>query len=133
MKPPADVQKWATAAAEAKASVAEERELRAQIIAKYFPTYEAGTNVVDVGAGYRLAAVFSEHIKLDADKTEAVLAKFPKADPAGAVLAQRLVKWSVELRIGEWNKLPDKLKKLMTTAVVSVGPTKPTLELREPA
>ena len=131
MKPPADVQKWAAVAAEGKALVALERELRAALVAKYFPAPTEGTNVIDVGQGYELATVISSNFKLDGEQTKLALARICRADPAGPVLADRLVKWTPELRVGEWKKLPPKLAK-MIAAALTIKPATPTLELRAP-
>ncbi len=90
MKPPADVQRWAEKAEELKTLKAEEMAERLALVAKYFPgNIEEGTATVDVGAGHKLAAVFSKAYRLaKEDETRAALDKLRKAEPAGELLAE---------------------------------------------
>lgn len=133
MKPSVEIQRWAETKAELDRVKARELEQRLALIAKHFADPpEEGTVAVDVGAGHELVATFALRYGLPNEElTRPVLDKMAKADPAGGELVKRLVKWTPELRISEWRKLPPKLAKLIA-AIVKTPPATPTLELRSP-
>jgi hypothetical protein len=133
MKPPADVQRWNELADELARIKAEELEQRRALVAKYFAAdLDDGTHTVDVGAGHKLALTLKSTFKLAGEpETRAALQKLALADPAGPLLAERLVAWKPELRVGELKKLPAKLAKIIQ-AVLTVSPATPSLELRAP-
>ena len=106
--------------------------LRLELVDQFWPTRGIGTKTVEVGGGHLLAATFKMNYGLAAeDKTRPVLEKMAAADPAGPELVKRLVVWKPELRVGEYNKLPPKLRK-MIDSVLTISPATPSLELRAP-
>ena len=132
MKPSAKIQRWSEKAEELVRVKAEELALRLELVGEHFPDGGEGTCTVDVGAGFKLAAVFKLNYGLpNEDLTRPVLAKMAKADPAGAALVLRLVKWTPDVRVGELKKLPPKMAKILAGILTSSAAT-PSLELRPP-
>jgi hypothetical protein len=137
LNPPADVQRWAAAAQERVAAAGREFELRKQLLAKYFPglvdTEHEGAERVPVGtAGHQLKAEFALNYRLGKEaEVRQALQAIALADPAGGVLAERLVAWKPELRVGERRKLPEALREIIDQ-VLTTSPSTPALELVEP-
>lgn len=102
-----------------------------ELVGKFFAGAPEGTSTVELGGGYKLKAGIKYNYRLDPDQTAKALDKIIQADPAGKMLAARLVKWAPELRVGEWRKLPEKLAKIIAGAI-SVSPATPSLELVAP-
>jgi hypothetical protein len=132
LNPRADIQRWAEKAEQLAQLKAEELELRLELVAKYFAGGGAGTVAADVGGGHQLVAKFEQRPKLAGEEeTRGALQAIALADPAGVVLADRLVKFTPELRVGEYKKLPPKLAKLIDRVLTWSAAT-PALELRAP-
>ena len=132
MIPTAKIQRWADKAAELSRVKAEEMALRLELVDLFWPTRGTGTKTLDLGKGFTLAVTFDTNYTLAVeDKTRPALENIAAADPAGPELAKRLVKWTPELRVGEFKKLPTKLQR-MILEVLTLKPATPTLELRVP-
>lgn len=129
---PKDVADWAIAAEELRAAKARELELRLKLARKYFPEPAFGTNTAELGKGYKIAGVFDPSYKLDPTLTKSALDAFRAKGDAGAMLADRLVSWKPELRVGEWKKLPPEFVAVFHPALTVTPCVTPSLELREP-
>jgi hypothetical protein len=99
-----------------------------------------GTERIQLGNGYVAKAVKKINYgwlknadgKVDKDKIEAALQKIEKdAGSVGELIAERLVKWSPELSITEYDKLNEKHRKIIDQVIVTTSGT-PTLEIIAP-
>lgn len=104
-----------------------------------------GTERVPLANGYELKAVKKLNYNLVSpveggnviDAVDSVLTQIEAIGPEGKFIAERLVKWSAELSVSEYNKLDDmgdtgkKIHALIDT-VVETKPGAPTLEIVQP-
>lgn len=118
----------------------DEIKLRQEVVHFTFdPTKVKGTENVELGNGYKLKAVKKLNfgwIKRDDGKTnkdaiEDALVKIEERSPAGALIAERLVKWTPELSQTEYNLLSAEDKTAIDAVIVTTEGT-PSLELVEP-
>ena len=128
---------WEAAVKALAAAKDAEAALRKEVLAEAFAfdpeALREGTENVELGAGYKLKAVFkiSRNLNNENEAVDKVLSKIEKTGPEGAFIAERLVKWKPELSVSEYKKLPEKFKKLFDEVVTSKE-AMPSLELVEP-
>lgn len=112
-----------------------EAELRKQVVEAFSeeakPGY-SGTENVDVGWGYKLKIEHKLNYKLDATedaaKTWKALDAIEKSQEGGNVIAERLVKWTPELRVGEYKKLSPAQQKIIDK-VLTITDATPAVSL----
>lgn len=136
---------WREVAANLAALKDTEMELRKAVTQRMFPDPDKGTQRYDLGNGWQLKLVHKLNYKLpgktENDKIDAVSDQIEKIGNEGAFILDRLVKWSAELSVSEYNKLKDDAKagsgtarsieKLIDT-ILTISPAAPTLELEPP-
>ena len=128
---------WEAAVKALAAAKDAEAALRKEVLAEAFAfdpeALREGTENLELGNGYKLKAVFkiSRNLKNENEAVDKVLSKIEKTGPEGAFIAERLVKWKPELSVSEYNKLPEKFKKLFDEVVTSKE-AMPSLELVAP-
>jgi len=92
-----------------------------------------GMENLELGNGYKLKATFKLSRKLenkDGETSEA-LRMIAETGEAGKLYAERLVKWSPELSVSEYKKLPTNIREVIDSCVTSKATT-PSLEIVEP-
>ncbi len=128
--------KWQEANKALAAAKEAELELRKTVLKLGFD-FESddreGTQNVDLGAGYKLKAVFKINRRLDNkdNGVDKVLSKIEKSGPEGEFVAERLIKWEPKLVKKEYDGLAPKFKKLIDE-VITARPGTPTVSLVEP-
>ena len=128
---------WEQAVKALAAAKDAEAALRKEVLAEAFAfdpeALREGTENFELGNGYKLKAVFkiSRNLNNENEAVDKVLSKIEKTGPEGAFIAERLVKWKPELSVSEYNKLPEKFKKLFDEVVTSKE-AMPALELVAP-
>ena len=129
--------KWQEATKVLAAAKESESALRAEVLKNAFAfnpeALREGTENVELGAGYKLKAVFkiSRNFAGGQGAVEKALQKIEKNGPEGEFIAERLVKWKPELSVTEYKNLPEKFRKLIDEALTSKEAT-PSLELVAP-
>jgi len=128
---------WQEAAKTLAAAKETESALRAEVLKNAFAfdpeALREGTENIELGAGYKLKAVFKINRSFvgGQEAVEKALQKIEKTGPEGEFIAERLVKWKPELSITEYKTLPDKFRKVIDEIVTSKEAT-PALELVAP-
>lgn len=107
-----------------------ERELRAAAATAVFGAKQlkAGTTKRTLADGRVLKAVMRKEAKVDQKKAPGALAKLRALGDAGALLADRLVKSTIEASVSEFEKLEPKHRRLFA-GIITVGLRGPSLEL----
>jgi hypothetical protein len=115
--------------------VAKEREIiaRKAAFSACFEAPREGVNTLELGNGYSAKGTYKVNYLLDKDvtKVEKVLDKIAAMGAEGAVIADRLVKWSADLSLTEYRQLDAKYKKVFDT-IVTTREGAPTLEIKAP-
>lgn len=127
--------------------VAKDREmaLRKKYVELAFDTDKlSGTERVDIGGGWQAKAVkklnwgfksWSENVTV-LDAVDAAMSMCEKLSPEAGFIADRLVKWSAEPSMTEYNKLAEsevgRQVKAIFDKVIESKPGAPTLELVPP-
>lgn len=142
---------WLDAKRIAVAAVEAEREARAALTAKLFPTPKKGTQRFPLPRGYALKLVQSykydlcktdaDGVKLERDeinrRVDELIDALEMLGSEGASMAARLVKWSAELSGSEYEKLDiefptqAEIKRLIDEQLV-ISPASPQLEFEVP-
>lgn len=130
------IKSWNEAKLTLEAAKKLEMELRSKVIESEFVNHkEKGTENVELGAGYKLKAVFKQSITfVNSNKegeVEKALTKLEKMGSEGAFIAERIVRWKPELSVTEYDKLDTKYRKVIDEIIVT-KPATPSLELVEP-
>lgn len=122
--------KWKAAYDALKAAETEEEGLRAEAVAICFPAgLDPGTTSLKLHDGSTLKAVIRKRSKVDPTKIGgALLALRRKFKALGKLLGERLIKWTPEASIAEWNKLTDE-QRAFFDGVVTVAGGAPSLDL----
>ena len=135
---------WNLSKERLEAAKADEMEWRKKSVAFAFnPEIKKGTERIELGNGYQAKAVKKLNYgfiknektgKLDKAAVDAALTEIEKLHPAGAYIAENLVKWSPELSLTEYNKLEGELAPLkqIIDKVIVTSEGAPTLEIIEP-
>ena len=140
--PPVDkdqlIIEWRKAQAALNAAKEAEAALRASVVSTFFPTEAAatdaeGTRNVELGNGWKLKAVFKINRTLNNkdDATDKALAKIEKLGAEGKLWADLMVTWKPELSKRDYDRAPDKYKKILAE-VLTEKPGTPSVELVEP-
>ena len=139
--------KWEQAKAALDAAKEAEMSLRKLYVAiASDPTKQKGTENIALGNGYKAKVVkkinygFVKNAdnKVDVDKIHDAQDEIEKLGNEGAFLADRLIKWSAELSVSEYNKLePEsnpthKAVKAALDKVIVTSEGAPTLEIVAP-
>lgn len=134
------IQNWQDAQKTLERAKEVEMNLRKEVVDFTFdPTKTSGTETIELGNDYKLKAVkkvtygFREdgEGKIDRKGIELALSRIENNSPAGAYIAEHLVKWNPSLSLTEYKKLDDK-DKAAIDAVIVTKEGAPTLELVEP-
>lgn len=141
---------WQSAKDELAAIKNEEMRLRKEVTEICFPNPKKGTQRFEFANGFKLKLVHGWAYKLGdkdkigedgvkiavADQVDAVLDKIAELGAEGRLLAQRLVKWSPELVVSEYEALGNSSvgleAKALIDAILTVEPKSPTLDLEPP-
>lgn len=127
-----------TALAVAKAS---EMTARKAAVDFCFDQYNnSGTERIELGNGYQAKAVKKvnygwvkalDGVKVDRKKIEAALNQIEALGNEGPFIAERLIKWSPELSLTEYNKLAPQYKAIIDPVIVTTDGA-PTLDIIAP-
>lgn len=119
---------WNKAKAELDALTVRERDLRAQVVAAFYPGVVGaeGTENVDLPSGWYLSTVFKKSYTLDnRENATAIVAKnLPSA------LRDRVITWKPELRVGEYKKLDPAHRDLVNT-VLTIKDAMPSVTIKQ--
>lgn len=117
-----------------------EMDWRRQCVAFMFDqTKDKGTENIDLGNGYK-AKCFKKinygwlkdaDDKINKDAIETALSEIEETGAAGELIAARLVKWTPDLSLTEYNQLPIEFKTIIDRVIVTSDGA-PTLEIIEP-
>jgi hypothetical protein len=114
-----------------------EAKLRSEVLGELYnfggeADLREGTENLELDNGYKLKATFKLSRKLENKnhETEEALAQIANFEN-GILYAERLVKWSPELSVSEYKKLPTNIKQIIDSCVTSKAAT-PSLEIVEP-
>lgn len=117
-----------------------EMQLRKQVVDFAFDqNKQKGTETVELNNGYKLKVAKKLNfgwIKNDSGKTdhiaiEKALQKIERDGDVGVLIAERLVKWTPDLSMTEYNQLSEKHKDIIDKVIVTTEGS-PTLEIVEP-
>lgn len=131
---------WEEAKLALERAKAVEMDLRKQIVDVAFdPSKKAGTERVELHNGFELKSVKKQNYgfvkrsdgKLDKGAVDSALSAIEATSPAGAYIAENLVKWEPTLSLTEYKKLDEPLRKIID-AVIVVTDGAPTLEIVPP-
>lgn len=134
------LQAWNDSKVRLDVAKVEEMEARKKAVDFAFdPTKHKGTERIDLGNGWQAKAVKKINYgwiktaddKVDNDKIETALEKIESTGAAGELIAARLVKWTPDLSLTEYNQLPEDFKKIIDEVIVTSDGT-PTLEIIPP-
>ena len=136
--------KWEASKTALEVAKADEMEWRRKIVAFAFnPEKKSGTERIDLENGYQAKAVKKLNYgfvkreadgKLDKAAVDAALTAIETMHPAGAYIAENLVKWTPELSLTEYKKLVGDLAplKAVIDKVIVTTDGAPTLEIVAP-
>lgn len=135
-QPPAtidDLKRWddlkkAIAAQMPTALIVQEKELRARIVAAFFPNPKEGTNAYPLANGYRLKYVNSIKRDVDPGEYQARQAEFTQAGIAAAAM----LVWKPTLDKKQYNTLTAEQQQVFDRCLI-VKPESPQLEIELPA
>lgn len=129
---------WDNAKKALEAAKATESALRQEVLKDFYSfggesDLREGTENLELGNGYRLKAVFKLSRKLENKNGETSKALFAIAEnfEGGKLYTERLVKWSPDLSVSEYEKLPAEIRAVIDECVTSKAAT-PSLEIVEP-
>lgn len=136
----AAINDWLETKAEFTRLQALERAKRAVLYQTLAPGNVDTTETVDLGGDYKLKLTGSLNYKLQYSQKEngdaalnAAIDAIEKAGNEGPFIADRLIKWTPELAVGEYKKLdPNGKIKPLIDAVLTITPGSPTLEFVKP-
>lgn len=130
---------WDHAKKALDAAKALESSLRQEVLKDFYDfggesDLREGTENLELGNGYKLKATFKLSRKLENknhETEEALRAIAETFGKPGKLYAERLVKWSPELSVSEYKKLPNAIRAVIDEALTSKAAT-PSLEIVEP-
>lgn len=115
-----------------------EAELRKQVVEAFSNDAKpghSGTETLEIGWGYKLKIEHKLNYKLDnandCEKLDKVLDAIEKSMEGGNIIAERLVKWSPELKLTEYKQLSPANKKLIDS-VLTITDATPAVTLVPP-
>lgn len=103
------------------------------------PEKHKGTENIELGNGYiakmvkkiNYGFVKNKDGKIDKDAIDLALDKIEDKVEGGKLIAERLVKWTPDLSLTEYNLLPDEAKVIIDAVIVTTDGA-PTLEIKAP-
>lgn len=107
-----EIGKWLKVKDQLKDAKAKEDELRTKIIDFYFPNAAAGKTKIDMPDGWELATDHKLKREIDEAALPAVMEKLPEGSE------DTLIKYKVELKLKEYNKLHDTQKEIMDDCII---------------
>lgn len=119
---------------------AHEMDMRKQAVDFCFdPNVNKGTERVELGEGYvaksvkklNYGFVKNEDNRVDKHRIDRALSLIEKDGPMGVLIAERLVKWTPDLSLTEYNQLPSEYKEIIDDVIV-ITEGAPTLEIIPP-
>jgi hypothetical protein len=118
---------------------ADEMAFRVLAINVGFDTSRTGTQRVELEGGYQAKGVIKYHYgfvktpegKLDKRAIDAALTAIEERSPAGAYIAEHLVKWTPDLSLTEYKKLPAEDKAIIDEVIITTDAA-PVLEIEAP-
>ena len=129
---------WDHAKKALEAAKANEAALRQEVLKDFYDfggesDLREGTENLELGNGYKLKAVFKLSRKLEnkGGETSEALRVIAERFEGGKLYAERLVKWSPELSVSEYKKLPANIQEVIDSCVTTKAAT-PSLEIVEP-
>lgn len=135
----ARIHSWNQAKAALVAAIEYEMQLRKEVVAESFDSTKLkGTQNIEIGSGFKLKCVKKENIKVDKDKVNAALDEIEKIGQFGVFIAERVIKFTPDLSLTEWNSLkessdPNAAKIIaLLEPVLEFSPGSPTLEIVPP-
>lgn len=118
-----------SALAEAKES---EMNLRKQVVSFAFNTTQLkGTERIPLENGYELKSVKKLNYNVNQDMVNEALDEIENLDAEGKFISERLIKWTADLSVSEYNDLDEKYKKIIDK-VITTSDGAPTLEIVAP-
>ncbi len=134
---------WQAKKADAAVAVAAERDARAAAVAHIFADAPVGTSTLELTDGFKLKYVRSLNYTLDKTpvdendptgdtKLDVALEKLAHTGNDGAFVAERVVKWTPELSVGEYKKLTP-AQRAVIDAVITTKDASPELKIEGPA
>lgn len=119
---------------------AEMKARKAAVLFMHDPSQTGRTENVDLGGGYKATFkipvkygfVKNAEGKTDKARIEKALSKLESLGGAGELIAERLVKWTPELSLTEYNLLNEKHKKIIDDVIVTSDDGAPSLEIKAP-
>jgi hypothetical protein len=136
------LRQWQAAAAALEDAKNVERTLRdVSVTLASNPDQVKGTENVDLGDGWTLKTVKKINYgfvkdatgqKVDRNAINRALETIEGFGEAGVLIAERLVKWTPELSVTEYNNLPDERMKRAIDSVIVTTHGAPTLEIKPP-
>lgn len=143
---------WRAAKSELDAIKETEMSRRKAVTEMLFPTPKKGTQRYDFGQGYQVKLVYKLNYKLgDAnlidegtgakisvqDQINDLQDEIDKLGPQAELLNKRLIKWTPDLSVSEYEKLDmgddvQRQIKLLIEKVLTISEASPTLEFEEP-
>lgn len=109
-----------------------ESEAREAMVKAAFPNgLDEGTNTFDLGGKWKLKVTGVVSRKVDEAALTAVVERVEKKFPDFDV--KNIVKYTPELKIGDYKKLPDNVRKLFDNALIikGTGETSPQVKIEE--
>lgn len=133
------ITRWNNAKTALEAAKETELKLRKEVVDFSFDqSNNKGTETIELENGWKAKAVkklnfgwIKDGDKVNKHKIDDALDAIERSDPAGQLIAERLVKWTPELSQTEYKKLPLKMKEIIDAVIVTSEGT-PTLELIPP-
>lgn len=124
---------WREKQAQARALAAEEKEMREEVLARFFSTdpEAEGVETIELGAGWKLKATHKLSYSLQTDKLDAAMHALVNSGADGRFIADRLISFTPKLSVREYKNLDAASQNIVNEAVV-IKPAAATLQLVEP-
>lgn len=115
------LKEWRLAKEALDAAKVKEAEFRQRVVTIFSTAAEmhSGTeNVPTFGGVVKIVHTLDYKFKGDNDAVDNLLERIETGFEGGVILADRLVKWSPELSVSEYKKLPDEARKMVDREIV---------------
>ena len=121
---------WEKAKAGLAAAQADETAKRDALLEHDFADRAIGTNTRPMLDGRTMKCTAEVELKTDAELARACMAKLEKLGEEGRLLAARLFRWKPEVAVGEFKKLPEKMRRIADKAITAKT-TRPSIRIEE--
>lgn len=109
-----------------------EMDLRKRVVDFAFdPEKKKGTENIELENGYKAKAVKKINYKVNQDTINSVLDRIENLGAEGKFIAERVIKWTADLSVSEYNDLDPKYKVILDEAITTTEGA-PTLEIVAP-